>query len=164
MLEEQRFDSRLHNRTDFDCGTRILNEYLARYATQHRKRGIVQIYVAVDTEAPNVVLGYYTLSAAQIDTSQISPVESKKLPRFAVPSFRMGRLAVSKDRQGKKLGGQLLAMAVDRCLQAKEEVTAYALLVDAKDERAKVFYEHFGFIARTDLSLTLYLPLGPGFP
>jgi len=72
----------------------------------------------------------------------------------------MGRLAVSKDQQGKKLGAKLIALAVDRCLHAKEEVAAYALLVDAKDENAKAFYEHYGFIACTDQPMTLYLPLG----
>lgn len=160
MLEEQRLDSKLHNCADFDCGTPVLNEYLARYATQHRRRSITQIYVLVDSDAPRVVLGYYTLSAAQADTSQISEAERRKLPRFPVPCFRMGRLAVSKDQQEKKLGAKLIAMAVDRCLHAKQEVGAYALLVDAKDERAKAFYEHFGFIACTDQPMTLYLPLG----
>ena len=34
------------------------------------------------------------------------------------------------------------------------------LIVDAKDEKAKAFYEHFGFKPLRDTSLTLYLPLG----
>ncbi len=160
MLEEQRLDSKLHNCIDFDCGTSVLNEYLARYASQHRKRGVTQIYVLVDTETPSVVLGYYTLSAAEVDTSQLTEAERKKLPRFPIPCFRMGRLAVSKDQQGKHLGEKLIGLAVDRCLHAREVVAAYALLVDAKDDRAKGFYEHFGFIACIDQPMTLYLPLG----
>lgn len=160
MLEEQRLDSKIHNCAGFDCGTPVLNEYLARYATQHRRRGISQIYVLVDPETPSVVLGYYTLSAAQVETAQISETERKRLPRFPVPCFRMGRLAVSKDQQGKKLGAKLIAMAVDRCLHAREEIAAYALVVDAKDEQAKAFYEHYGFIACSDQPMTLYLPLG----
>ena len=160
MLEEQRLDSKRHHCNDFDCGTPVLNEYLARYATQHRKRGVTQIYVLVDTEAPSVVLGYYTLSAAVVDTSQLTEAERKKLPRFPIPCFRMGRLAVSKDQQGKHLGEKLIGLAVDRCLHAREDVAAYALLVDAKDGRAKAFYEHFGFIACPDQPMTLYLPLG----
>lgn len=160
MLEEQRLDSKLHNCPNFDCGTPVLNEYLARYATQHRKRGVTQIFVLVDTAAPTVVLGYYTLSAAEVDTSKLSDADRKKLPRFPIPCFRMGRLAVSKDQQGKHLGEKLIGLAVDRCLHAREDVAAYALLVDAKDDRAKGFYEHFGFIACIDQPMTLYLPLG----
>ncbi len=49
---------------------------------------------------------------------------------------------------------------MDRCLHAKEKVAAYALIVDAKGEHAKSFYEHFGFTPCTDQPLTLYLPLG----
>lgn len=160
MLEEHRLDSKLHNCADFDCGTPVLNEYLARYATQHRRRGVTQIYVLVDSDAPGVVLGYYTLSAAQVETAQISEAERKGLPRFPVPCFRMGRLAVSKNQQGKKLGGKLVALAVSRCRHAKKEIAAYALLVDAKDEKAKSFYEHYGFTACSDQPMTLYSPLG----
>ena len=160
MLEEQRLDSKHHRCTEFDCGNPALNEYLARYANQHRRRGITQIYVLVNSDAPSIVLGYYTLSAAQVDTSQLSESERKKLPRFPVPCFRMGRLAVSKDQQGKKFGAMLVALAVDRCLHAKEEIAAYALVVDAKDKHAKSFYERYGFIACADQLMTLYLPLG----
>lgn len=160
MLEEQWLDSKHHRCAEFDCGISVLNEYLARYATQQRRRGLTQIYVLVDSDAPGVVLGYYTLSAVQVDSLQLSEAERKKLPRFPIPSFRMGRLAVSKNQQGKKLGAMLVALAVDRCLHAKEEIAAYALLVDAKDVQAKAFYKHYGFISCKDQPMTLYLPLG----
>lgn len=160
MLEEHRLDSKIHDCVAFDCDAPALNEYLTRFATQHRRRGIAQIYVLVDSEAPSVVLGYYTLSAAQVDTARIPERDRQRLPRFPVPCFRMGRLAVHKGHKGKGLGERLLGLAVDRCLHAKEEVAAYALIVDAKDEPAKSFYEHFGFTACVDQPLTLYLPLG----
>jgi len=72
----------------------------------------------------------------------------------------MGRLACRSDRQGRGLGKLLLGCAVDRCLKARQLVAAYALIVDAKDESAKAFYQHFGFTAMLDETLTLYLPLG----
>jgi len=160
VLEEQRLDSKIHNCANFDCGTPVLNEYLARYATQHRRKGVTQIYVLVDSQASNVVLGYYTLSAAQVDAEQISDEDRKGLPRFPVPCFRMGRLAVHKDHAGKGLGDTLVGLAVNRCLHAREKVAAYALVVDAKDQKAKSFYEHYGFTATTDQPMVLYLPLG----
>ena len=58
------------------------------------------------------------------------------------------------------LGEVLLGCAVDRCLQAKKTVGAYALLVDTKHAKAKAFYEKFGFIACADQAMSLYLPLG----
>ncbi len=160
MLEELRFESQVHDSKAFDCGTPVLNEYLARFATQHRRRGLTQIYVLADSDRPSMVLGYYTLSAAQIDTAQISEERRRHLPRFPLPCFRMGRLAVHRDRKGQGLGKLLLGLAVERCLRAREEVAAYALVVDAKDENAALFYRHYGFIACVDSFTTLYLPFG----
>ena len=67
-----------------------------------------------------------------------------------------------RDRHAElvKLGATLLGLAVDRCLKARAQVAAYALLVDAKNSSAAGFYQHHGFIPCADASLTLYLPLG----
>lgn len=61
---------------------------------------------------------------------------------------------------GSGFGKLLLGCAVDRCLKARQQVAAYALLVDAKDEVAKAYDVHFGFKTFPDAPLTLYLPSG----
>ena len=160
MLEEQRLDSKHHDRAAFDCGIPELNHYLTRRATQDRRRNLTQVYVLVDTDTPSQVLGYYTLSAAQVDTEQISEQERRRLPRYPIPCFRMGRFAVRQDIQGQGLGKRLFGCAVDRCLQVRHEVGAYALIVDAKNANAKSFYEHFGFVPFSDRPLCLYLVIG----
>ena len=106
------------------------------------------------------MLGYYSLSAAQIDVAQLAEKERRRLPRYPIPCFRMGRFAVRQELQGKGVGKVLLGCAVDRCLQARQEVAAYALIVDARDLAAKSFYEHFGFVAFEDNPLSLYLSMG----
>jgi len=160
VLEEQRLDSTIHNCGGFDCGTPELNEYLVRRAAQDRRRNISQVYVLVEPADPATVVGYYTLSGAQIGADQLAEHESRRLPRYPVPCFRMGRFAVDGGFQGRGLGKSLLGCAVDRCLQARREVAAHALIVDAQDVRAKSFYQHFGFIAFADRPLSLYLALG----
>lgn len=160
MLEEQRLDSRIHNRAEFDCGAPELNEYIVRRASQDHRRNIAQVYVLVDSAKPARVLGYYSLSAAQIDVAQLAEKERRRLPRYPIPCFRMGRFAVRQELQGKGVGKVLLGCAVDRCLQARQEVAAYALIVDARDLAAKSFYEHFGFVAFEDKPLSLYLSMG----
>jgi predicted GNAT family N-acyltransferase len=160
VLEEHRLDPTRHDCAGFDCGVTVLNDYLSRLATQHRRRGVSQTFVLADSAAPSVVLGYYTLSAAQIDASELPVSERKRLPRYPIPCFRMGRLACRADKQGEGLGRLLVACAVERCLKAREEVASYALVVDAKGDAAKAFYEHYGFIACIDRPRTLYLPLG----
>lgn len=162
VLEEQALDPGRHDRAGFHCGVPELDDYLLRFAAQHQRKGISTVFVLVDSTAPGLVLGYYTLSAAEVDAAELCEADRRKLPRYPVPCFRMGRLACRADRQGEGLGRMLIACAVDRCLQARKQVAAYALIVDAKDAHAAAFYRHYGFVAAADSPLTLYLPLGPG--
>ena len=160
MLEEHAFDPAIHDRAGFACGVRELDEYLHRFAAQHRRQGISTVFVQTDSAAPRFILGYYTLSAAQVDAASLSEVDKKKLPRYPVPCFRMGRLACRADRQNQGLGKLLVACAVDRCLQALKQVAAFALIVDAKNLAANEFYQHYGFAPCVDSPMALYLPLG----
>ncbi len=162
MLEEQPLDPDLHDRAGFGCGNPELDDYLRRFAVQHRRKGVSSVYVLVDTKNPSLILGFYTLSAAQVDVAELSDSDRKKLPRYPVPCFRMGRLACRTDRRGRGLGKLLIGCAVERCLQARKQVAAFALIVDAKSSEAKAFYEKYGFRPCVDASMTLYLPLGRG--
>ena len=160
MLEEQALDPALHDRTGFGCGVPELDDYLHRFAVQHSRKGISTVHVLVETDRPDLILGYYTLSAAQVDMLQLSSADQKKLPRYPIPCFRMGRLACRSDQRGRGLGKLLMGCAVDRCLQARKQVAAFALIVDAKNAQAKTFYEHYGFTPCADSPMTLYLALG----
>jgi GNAT superfamily N-acetyltransferase len=160
VLEEHPLDPAVHDRRGFDCGVPVLDAYLQNLAEQHRRKGITAVYVLVDSAAPSVILGYYTLSAAEVEVLRLPDADRRRLPRYPVPCFRMGRLACRTDQQGRGLGRLLLGCAVDRCLKARTQVAAYALLVDAKDEVAKAFYERYGFTPLADQPMTLYLPFG----
>ena len=160
MLEEHPLDPAIHDRASFSCGVPELDEYRLRRAAQHRRKGVSAVYVLTESEDPGTILGYYTLSAAQIESAELADAHKSKLPRYPVPCFRMGRLASLADRQGSGLGRVLVGLAVTRCLEARKQVAAYALIVDAKDASAKAFYEHYGFTACVDSPMTLYLPLG----
>ena len=82
MLEEQTLDSERHDRAGFACGVPELDEYLHRFAMQHRRKGVSNVYVLVDTMAPSVILGYYTLSAAQVDTADLGDTRESRSPRM----------------------------------------------------------------------------------
>lgn len=160
MLEEQVFDPKHHDRSSFRCGEPALDDFVHKYAAQQSAKGLSAIFVLVDTAAPRNILGFYTLSAAHIEVAQLSPAEKKKLPRYPIPCIRMGRLACSLEVQGSGMGTMLIGLAVERCLQVKTQVGAYALLVDAKHDKARAFYQHYGFTPCADAPMTLYLPLG----
>lgn len=160
MLEEQALDASLHDRSGFHCGEPALDEYLCKFAVQQSAKGINATFVLVDDAQRRKILGFYTLSAAQIGVAQLSEAERKKLPRYPIPCFRLGRLARSLDSRGSGIGALLVGLAVDRCLKARTHVGAYALLVDAKDDKARAFYQHYAFTACADSPMSLYLPLG----
>jgi GNAT superfamily N-acetyltransferase len=160
VFEEQLLDASRHDRKLFTCGVAALDDYLQRFAVQQSKKGVSIVRVLIDSSAPEAVLGYYSLSATQVEADQFDERTRQQLPRYPVPCFRMGRLAVNAAHHGQGLGKVLIGCAVERCLAAKNHVAAYALIVDAKDVQAKKFYEHYGFHACRDNPLSLYLPLG----
>jgi GNAT superfamily N-acetyltransferase len=150
---------RTHDRKAFDCGQAALNDYLQKYARQNHDSGGAKTFVAVEANAPTVILGYYTLSPASIDYARTPAVVRRGLGRYEVPVYRLGRLAVASTVQCRGLGGGLLLAAGRRCLAVAAEVGGVALLIDAKSDRAAVWYESFGAIRLDDAPLILVLPL-----
>lgn len=146
-----------HRREEFDCGVEALNAYLRRYARQNHEKNIARTYVAVD-EAKQV-LGYYSLASASIEFESLPEDYAKRLPKYPVPAVRIARLAVSKEAQGKGLGERLLVDALKRILAVSAEVGVHVILVDAKNDKAKAFYQHYGFNGLHDKSTTLFMPL-----
>jgi predicted GNAT family N-acyltransferase len=92
------------------------------------------------------VVGFYSLSAYTLALNDLPEALAKKLPRYdAIPAALIGRLARDVRVRDCGLGELLLADAVRRILQAAQSVAIFAIVVDAKDERAVDFYTRFGF-------------------
>jgi GNAT superfamily N-acetyltransferase len=156
--QEAPIDKR-HDRKSFDCGEPALNIYLQRFARQNHESGGAKTFIAAPTDALGKMLGYYTLSPASIDYARTPDLIRRGLGRYEVPVYRLGRLAVDRSAQGRGLGGALLLAAGRRCLAVAQEVGGVALLIDAKSERAAVWYEGYGAVRLADASLILVLPL-----
>jgi GNAT superfamily N-acetyltransferase len=73
--------------------------------------------------------------------------------------LRIGRLAVRLSHQGQGVGQDLLAFALRLAVEFSQRVGLYAVVVDAKNDKAKAFYVKLGFIACVDNPLCLYLPI-----
>ena len=145
-----------HDRSGFSSGSKPLDSYLRQQATQDSRRRIAACFVALD--ADDRIAGYYTLASASLLLSELPAEIGNKLPRYpSVPAVRLGRLAVDQDFQRQGLGGALLADALDRAIRS--EIAVYAMVVDAKDERAAMFYRHHGFIVLPAARMALFLPL-----
>lgn len=151
--------AKAHDRDAFDCGEPALNEFLRRHARQSHASGGAKTFVATPLDEQRRVLGFYSLSPASIDYARTPLLVKKKLARYDVPVFRLGRLAVDLTLQGQGLGGQLLLAAGRRCIRAAAEVGGVALLIDAKDDRVAGWYETYGAISLLDAPRSLVLPL-----
>lgn len=145
-----------HLRDGFDCGEAALNEFFLRQAGQQQRRGFGKTYVALAEDGMTVV-GFVTVSAGQVAATAL-PTQSK-LPRYPAPMLRIGRLAVDMRHQGKGIGQDLLAFALRLAVEFSQRVGLYAVVVDAKHDKARAFYLRLGFIACVDHPLCLYLPI-----
>jgi len=145
-----------HDRTTFRCGDNALDNYFRTQVGQDIKRRVANCFVAVEA-ATDAVAAFYTLSAASVPLGELSAEFAKRLPRYpSVPAVRIGRLANDERFRGRGLGGAMLSDAAARTLQAA--AAACVIVVDAKNDEAVRFYEHYGFQKLASLPMSLFLP------
>lgn len=150
-----------HDVGGFDCDNDDLNAFLRTTAGQHQRKLISKTYILASDDAPDEVMGFYTVALRKMVPKETLPPEmAKKLPR-EVPGFSLARLAVRKDLKGRHYGEYLLIHALERAARVAQEVGGHALFVDAKDENGAEFYRKYGFIPFPDDPLVLCLPLLP---
>jgi len=126
----------------FDCGHADLNRYISRFALNNQSAGSAQTYVAT---ADDKVVGYYSLAVGAVAHAQAPTRMTKGLARHPVPVMLLARLAVDNEAKGNGLGAALLHDALARTLQAADIAGIRAMIVHAKDDAARRFYEHFDF-------------------
>lgn len=126
----------------FDCRHEALNQFLRRFALTNQKANSSQTYVCCNGDQ---VVGYYSLTVGSIDFESASPRVKRGLARHPVPVMLLARLAVDKNHQGIGLGQALLKDALLRTAQAAEIAGIRCLLVHAKDEDARKWYESWEF-------------------
>jgi ribosomal protein S18 acetylase RimI-like enzyme len=151
--------SRAHDREGFDCGSPALNAFLRQTARQHLERGLSRTFVLVERAGPERILGYFSLTMCEIESEELPRGVSKGYPR-EICGIKLARLAVAKEAQGMGFGRRLLMGAMEKSLDVFELAGGVGLFVDAKDERARAFYEKFGFVSLTRNDLKLFLPVG----
>jgi len=131
-----------HDLAQFACGDDELNRFLKRFALANQQAQSAQTYVACrDT----TVVGYYSLAFGSVAHEQAPDRVKKGLARNPIPVMILARLAVDLSMQGKGLGQGLLKDALARTARAADIGGLRAMLVHAKDDSARIFYEHFNF-------------------
>lgn len=143
-----------HDLAAFDCEVPALNHYLKNFALQNQRSQAARTYVAT---RGNWVVGFYTLAAASARREETSTRVAKGLA--AHPVILLARLAVDRTEKGRGIGAGLLKDALVRVLQAADIVGCRAVMVQAKDEDARAFYQRFGFEASISDPFRLFLLL-----
>lgn len=126
----------------FDCGQPALNQFLQRYALVNQKANSAQTYVCCPGD---VVVGFYSLAVGSVDPETAPSRAMKGLARHPVPVMILARLAVDKEHQRKGLGQALLKDTLLRTAQAADIAGIRCLLVHAKDNAARRWYESWEF-------------------
>ena len=158
-LKIEPLDRRKHIRSNFCCGKESLDRYIRERASQDLKRRISTVFVLID-EPELEILAYYTLSSYTVEIAELDRTLAKSLPRYPrLPATLLGRLAVDRTQQGKRLGKILLIDALAKSLATSVQVASLAVIVEALDEEALNFYLKYGFRQFQQETMKLYLPM-----
>jgi GNAT superfamily N-acetyltransferase len=140
----------------FDCGHAELNRFLQQHALQNQRSGGAQTYVGL---VGSTVVGYYALAVGSVEQEEAPERVKKGLAKHAIPIMLLARLAVDRHWQKRGIGAALLKDAVLRTLQAADIAGIRALVVYAKDDVAKGFYQRFDFVPSPSDPLHLFMLL-----
>jgi GNAT superfamily N-acetyltransferase len=132
----------VHRFDDFSCGEPVLEDWLKRRVMANQVSGASRTFVVADQDGR--VYGYYAIAAGAISHQRAIGGVRRNMPD-PIPVMVLARLAVDHRAQGIKLGGGLLQDAVNRAVTVSQNTGVRALLVHALHERAKSFYEDYGF-------------------
>jgi predicted GNAT family N-acyltransferase len=150
--------AKAHDRAAFSCGIEALDNYLKKQASQDVAKHAAVCFVL--TPDGKTIAGFYTLSQYSIDLVKLPKEIAAQLPKYPeVPATLLGRLAISSEFRGQKLGEFLLLDALYRSVRQSQHVASSAVIVDAKDEAARGFYLHFDFLPLPDTQNRLFLPM-----
>jgi GNAT superfamily N-acetyltransferase len=125
----------------FDCGVLSLNDWLKRRARQNQISGASRTFVCMDDL--NRVVAYYALASSAVALAAASSRFRRNMPD-PIPVIVLGRLAITRDDQGRGLGRALFQDAARRVLNAADVIGVRGLLVHAVSDDAKQFYLNLG--------------------
>ena len=130
-----------HGVEAFRCGNDALDKWLSESAIDADRADTARTWV---WSHDGNVLAYFALCPHEVRRDSLPKRWARGRPA-AIPAILVAKLALSRELQGHGYGAQLLVDALSRALRAIEEVGGRLIVVDAIDDAAQRFYEHFGF-------------------
>jgi GNAT superfamily N-acetyltransferase len=130
-------------RSQFDCGRDSLNNWFHQRAWSNHVAGVSRTNVICD-DASGEIIGYVTLSAAQIERAFLTKPHQRNKPD-PVPVTLLGQLAIHKDHQGQGHARSLLLFALKTAVRASREIGSFGVITHPIDESVRAFYRRWGF-------------------
>lgn len=140
---------------EFDCGNDDLNTWLIKRAQKNEGRYARTLVVCDDRQR---VKGYHCLAAGSVERSSLGKPLQRNAPEV-IPVIVLGRLAVDLSLQGQGIGILPLNDAFRRTLRASTSVGVRLLLLHAKNDSVREYYDRFGFRPLPEHPLTMVLPM-----
>jgi GNAT superfamily N-acetyltransferase len=140
-FRSQRFAA-THDVASFTSGNEALDRWLRQHAATAQAKRTSVTYVW--TTAEGRVAAYYSLAPHLIENADLPKRLGRGDPR-QIPAILLARLALSSELRGTGLGGILLHDALYRAVAASQQAGGRYVVVDAIDDNARQFYEHYGF-------------------
>ncbi len=131
------------DRSAFDCGRDSLNAWFRRHAWHNHVAGLSRVNVACEAATGRIV-GYVTLSAAQIEREFLPKAQRRNRPD-PLPATLLGQLAVHKDDHGQGHGRSLLLFALKAALRASQDVASLGVITHPLDDELRAYYRRWGF-------------------
>jgi predicted N-acetyltransferase YhbS len=129
--------------TGFDCGREALNHWFRRHAWRNQQADVSRTSVVCDP-ADGSIVGYVSLSAAQIERAWLAKAQQRNRPD-AVPAVLLGQLAVDVRWQGHGVARSLMFFALHTAVRFSQEVGCFCVLTHPLDDGVRALYRSFGF-------------------
>ncbi|MDO7837102.1 GNAT family N-acetyltransferase [Sphingobium sp. HBC34] len=131
------------NREVFDCGRESLNQWFRRHAWRNQEAGVSRTTIVCDPVTGHIV-GYVSLSAAQIERAFLAKADQRNRPD-PIPAILLGQLAVDRHYQGKGHARSLMFFALTTAVRLSQDIGCFCVLTHPLDGDVRKFYRGFGF-------------------
>ncbi len=148
-----------HLLVGFDCGRPALDDWLVRRAPTNQQTGTTRTWVVTERGSSRVVAFYASCTASVLRRTAPTPFGRRQPAE--IPAVLLARMAVDSEHRGRGLGAALLKHFMLKAMQVSASIGVRVLLVHAKDDEAKGFYEHYGFVGSPVDPLTMMMLVDP---
>jgi len=161
------FDRLKHKRDQFDSSINAVDQYFQKTAGKLFRAGNVSFFVLVEIDAPDIIIGFYTLNAHAVHYSDLPPKYKRSRPGHGhIPAAFLSMMGVDKRHQNTGLGALLLADALRRIARGAQAVATAVVLLDVltcddpdMTQKRRAFYLKFGFQPLPSQPSRLFLPI-----